>query len=152
MPKWSPKIVKQRVEGRLARQHLLFSDHPPRFEAVMDESVLHRVVGGPAIMRAQLQRLFELSELPSVTLQVIPYEAGVLPSENNKFIILRFAEPAAPDVVFIEGLTRDYYVDYPDEVEVYNTTFRTMVRLAASPDRTREIIASKIESYTAQSR
>jgi transcriptional regulator with XRE-family HTH domain len=152
VPKWSPKIVKQRVEGRLARQHLLFSDHPPRFEAVMDESVLHRVVGGPAIMRAQLERLFELSELPSVTLQVIPYEAGVLPSENNKFIILRFAEPAAPDVVFIEGLTRDYYVDYPDEVEVYNTTFRTMVRLAASPDRTREIIASKIESYTAQSR
>lgn len=150
VPRWSPKIVKQRVEGRLARQQLLFSDHPPRFEAVMDESVLHRVVGSPAIMQAQLQRLLELSERPNITLQVVSYKAGVLPSENNKFIILRFARPAVSDVVFIEGLTRDYYIDDPDDVEVYNTTFRTLVRLGTNPGATREIIASKIESYSAQ--
>ncbi len=59
----------------------------------MDESVLHRVVGSPAIMRAQLERLLELSDLPTVTLRVIPYDAGALPAGNNKFIILRFALP-----------------------------------------------------------
>lgn len=152
VPRWSPKIIKQRVEGRLARQQLLFSDHPPRFEAVMDESVLHRVVGSPAIMRAQLERLIELSELSSVILQVIPYGAGVLPSENNKFIILRFVLPAVSDVVFIEGLTRDYYVEEPDEVEVYNTTFRTLVDLAANPEATREMIASIIAGSFAGTR
>jgi transcriptional regulator with XRE-family HTH domain len=151
VPRWVPDVVKQRVEGRMLRQQLLFSEHPPRFEAVVDESVLHRVVGSHAIMRAQLQRLLELAELPSMTLRVIPYGAGALPAGNNKFIILRFAQAAVPDVVYIEGLTRDEYLKDPHEVEVYNTTFRTLVHLAAGPRVTREIISAMITSYGAQS-
>jgi hypothetical protein len=150
VPKWVPDVVEQRVAGRMARQQLLFSEHPPRFEAVVDESVLHRVVGSPAIMQGQLERLLELTTLPSVTLRVIPHEAGALPSGNNKFIILGFAQPTIRDVVFIEGLTGDLYLDDPPEVEVYNTTFRTLVNLAADPDATREIISAMITSYSAQ--
>ena len=152
VPKWVPEVVRQRVEGRMARQQLLFSEHPPQFEAVVDESVLYRVVGSPTIMRAQLQRLLELADLPSVTLRVIPYDAGALPAGNNKFIILRFAQPTVPDVVYIEGLTRDEYLKDPHEVEVYNTTFRTLVDLAASPGATREIITRMIAGYDAQPR
>jgi hypothetical protein len=63
-----------------AKRQLLFSEHPPRFDAVVDESVLHRVVGSPATMRAQLKRLLELSSLPRVTLWGMPYPAGALPS------------------------------------------------------------------------
>jgi hypothetical protein len=134
----------------MARQQLLFAEHPPRFEAVVDESVLHRVVGSPAIMRAQLERLLLLADLPNVTLRVSPYAAGALPAGNNKFIILKFAQPNVPDVVFIEGLTRDEYLEDPHEVEVYNVTFRTLVNLAASPDATREMIAAMIVRYSAQ--
>jgi hypothetical protein len=148
VPRWVPDVVEQRVQGRKARQQLLFSGHPPRFEAVVDESVLHRVVGSPAIMRAQLERLLELSELPKITLRVIPYEAGALPTGNNKFIILKFASADVDDVVFIEGLTRDLYLDDPDEVETYKNTFRTLVHLAASADMTRAIIAAMIPSYS----
>ena len=97
-------------------------------------------------MRAQLERLLELSERPKVTLQVIPFKAGALPS-GNKFIILRFASAEVKDVVFIEGLTGDVYLDDPDEVETYNTTFSTLVQLAASTDKTRAIIAGMIPSY-----
>src|SRR5215469_17306080 len=79
VPKWVPEVVEQRVQGRAARQQRLFSGHPPRFEAVVDESVLHRVVGSPAVMRAQLERLLELADLPNVALRVIPYDAGALP-------------------------------------------------------------------------
>ena len=136
----------------MTRQQLLFSAGAPRFEAVVDESVLHRVVGSRAIMRAQLERLLELSELANVTLRVIPYDAGALPAGNNKFIILRFALPAISDVVFIEGLTGDLYLEEPHDVEVYNTTFRTLIQLAASPEATREIIATMIVSYRAQPR
>jgi hypothetical protein len=93
----------------MARQQLLFLDEGPRFEAVVDESVLHRVVGSPAIMRIQLERLLELSHLPSVTLRVIPFEAGALPAGNNKFIIVSFAPSTVSGVVFIECLTGDLY-------------------------------------------
>jgi transcriptional regulator with XRE-family HTH domain len=146
-PDMAPEVVEQRVQGRMARQQLLDRENPPRFEAVVDESVLHRAVGSGAVMRVQLQRLLELSERPNFTLRVIPYEAGALPAGNNKFIILRFASAEVKDVVFIEGLTRELYLDDPDEVETYNTTFRTLVQLAASTDETRAIIAARIPSY-----
>jgi Domain of unknown function (DUF5753)/Helix-turn-helix domain len=144
---WEPAIVEQRVEARLARQQLLISDQPPHFEAVIEESVLHRVVGSRAIMQAQLRRLLEMSELPSVTLRVIPYEAGVLPAENNKFIILEFALPTVPDVVFIEGLTRDLYLEDPADVAVYKATFQTLRHLAAGAEATREQVSEIITGH-----
>ena len=152
VPRWVPEVVEQRVEGRMTRQQILFSADAPRFEAVVDESVLHRIVGSRAIMRAQLERLLELSDLPNVTLRVIPYDAGALPAGNNKFIILRFALPAISDVVFIEGLTGDLYLEEPHDVEVYNTTFRTLIQLAASPETTHDIIAAIIGNCAAQPR
>jgi Domain of unknown function (DUF5753) len=147
VPKWVPEVIEQRVQGRMVRQQLLYSDDAPRFEAVVDESVLHRMVDSPPVMRAQLKRLLELSELPNVTIRVIPYEAGALPAGNNKFIILEFMQPAVPDIVFIEGLTGDLYLEDPRDVEIYNLTYRTLVQLAASPDETREIIGTTIRSH-----
>jgi transcriptional regulator with XRE-family HTH domain len=109
-PPLAPDIVTQRVGGRLVRQQILTrADDPPRLDAVIDESVLHRIVGSREIMRDQYSRLLEVSRLPNVDLRVIPFEAGALPSGNNKFIILTFERPGVPDVVFIEGLTGDLY-------------------------------------------
>jgi transcriptional regulator with XRE-family HTH domain len=150
VPRWVPDVVEQRVAGRMVRQQLLYSEHSPHFEAVVDESVLHRVVGSPAIMQAQLKRLLELSELPTVTIRVIPYEAGAVPAVINKFIILRFAPSTVSDVVFIEGLTDDLYLDDIHDVEAYNTTFRTLFDLAADPGTTREMITAIIGSYRAR--
>jgi transcriptional regulator with XRE-family HTH domain len=148
VPRWVPEIVEQRVEGRMARQEqFLDRKNPPKFDAVVDESVLHRVVGSRAVMRAQLERLLELSERPNISLRVIPYEAGALPAGNNKFIILRFASAEVRDIVFIEGLTGDLYLEDPGDVETYNTTFRTLIQLAKSPKATREVIAAMIPSY-----
>jgi hypothetical protein len=151
LPHLDPAAMEQRVQGRMTRQQLLFREDGPHFEAVVDESVLHRVVGSPAIMRAQLERLLELSELPSVTLRVIRYDAGALPAGNIKFIILNFAGPTVSDVVFIEGLTGDLYLDDPADVEAYKATYRTLVRLAAGPEATRETIEAVLPSYCPES-
>ena len=148
-PQYEDEVVEQRVQGRLARQQLLRSQDAPRFEAVVDESALHRVTGSPAIMQAQLERLLDLSRLPNVTLRAIPYEAGALPG-SNKFIILRFAQPTMSDVVFVEGLTDDLYLEDPRDVEIYSRTFRTLVDLSASPDATRDIITAMIPIYSAR--
>ncbi len=147
VPPWVPEIVEQRVEGRMARQQILTGPNPPRFQAVLDESVLHRVVGSREIMYAQLARLLEASQLANVDLRVIPYEAGALPAGNNKFIILNFALPDVPDVVFVEGLTDDLYLEDPQDVELYTATFWSLTELAASAERTRAIIASMITAY-----
>jgi transcriptional regulator with XRE-family HTH domain len=144
-PELSPEAVEQRAQGRMTRQQLLLREDGPDFEAVVDESVLHRVVGSHAVMRAQLERLAELSAMPKVSLRVIPYEAGALPASNNKFIILGFAQPAVPDVVFIEGLTGDLFLEDPKDVEAYKAAYRTLINLAADPDATRENIVAAIK-------
>jgi hypothetical protein len=147
LPDLASDTVEQRVHGRMARQQLFLDrEDAARFEAVVDESVLHRVVGSRTIMRAQLKRLLELSGQPNITLRVIPYKAGALPVGNNKFIILKFASADVRDVVFIEGLTGDLYLDEPDDVETYSIAFRTLIELAKSPEETRDVIAAMIPS------
>jgi transcriptional regulator with XRE-family HTH domain len=142
-PPLAPDIVMQRVNGRLVRQQILTRvDNPPQLRAVMDESVLHRIVGSKEIMRDQYSRLLEVSRLPNVDLRVIPYEAGALPAGNNKFIILTFEQPAVPDVVFIEGLTGDLYLEEAQDIDIYSITFRALSELAVNVEQTRAIIAS----------
>jgi transcriptional regulator with XRE-family HTH domain len=142
VPTLPEPLIRQRLQARLERQRLLVSADPPQFDAILDESVLHRVIGSSAIMRAQLERLVELSQLPNVTVRVLPYDAGLLPVPNNKFIILKFSHAAIPDVVFIEGLTGDLYLDRAGDTDAYATAFGIMGGLAASAERTRAMIAS----------
>jgi transcriptional regulator with XRE-family HTH domain len=142
VPRWVPQIVKERVDARLARQQILTRhEDPPTLLAVIDESALHRVVGSPAVMTAQLGHLLEVSSMPNVDLRVIPYSAGALPS-GNQFIILNFKLADVPDVVFIEGLTADLYLEDHQDVEAYNTTFRALHNLAESDEQALAIIAA----------
>jgi hypothetical protein len=142
VPRWVPQIVKERVDARLARQQILTrQEDPPTLLAVIDESALHRVVGSPAVMTAQLGHLLEVSSMPNVDLRVIPYSAGALPS-GNQFIILNFKLANVPDVVFIEGLTADLYLEDHQDVEAYNTTFRALHNLAESDEQALAIIAA----------
>ena len=65
-------IVEERVQARVIRQRLLAAAAGPRFVAVLDESVLHRVVGSPSVMVAQLRQILEMSRLPNITIPHSP--------------------------------------------------------------------------------
>jgi transcriptional regulator with XRE-family HTH domain len=143
-----PDAVERIVEGRVARQRrILEGEDPPSFTAIIDVSVLYRVVGSRMIMRVQLQRLLDLSQLPNVTLRVVPYEAGALPVASNKFIILSFAAHALPDIVYIEGLTGELFLERKDDTDIYSAAFQALEELAASPEASRGIITSSLRSY-----
>ena len=146
VPHLPPDVARQRLDGRMARQGLLRSENPPLFQTVIDESVLRRVVGGPTVMHAQLQRLLELSELPRVIIRVLPYKAGAVAVNNNKFIILRL-EPPLPGLVFVEGLTGDLYLDRKYDIDIYTQAFDEMAELAASPDDSHDMIAAISKIY-----
>jgi transcriptional regulator with XRE-family HTH domain len=142
-PRLSADDIDQRVAGRIERQRLLTSDDPPRFDAVIDEAVLHRLGGDHRVMTAQLQHLLAASELPAVTIRVLPFQAGILPVITNKFIILSFREPAVDGVVYVEGvlgLTADLYLGPREGLAVYQQAFGAMWSMAASPERSRAMI------------
>ena len=147
IPHRSPELVDQLVEGRIARQRLLTAENGPAFTAVLEVAVLHRIVGGRAVMLAQLQHLLEVSELGNVSVRVIPFEAGALPVPNNKFIILSYPGDVMPDVIFVEGLTGDLYLEREEDITVYNDAFRALLRIASSAQETRATIGSLIKTY-----
>jgi len=71
-----PDEVECLLEARLARQKILAREDRPRLWAVIDEAVIHRVVGGPDVMREQLRHLIESAQEGKTTIQVVPYRAG----------------------------------------------------------------------------
>ncbi len=132
--------VERRVALRLKRQELLGRPNPPNIWSVMDEAVLRRPVGGPAVMRAQFQHLIEVAELPHVTLQVVPFARGVHAGESGSFTVLRFEEPGLPDVVYIEQLTGATYLDQRSDVEHYLAVVDELSSVALTPAGTTRFI------------
>lgn len=133
------EAIEQRVEVIQIRQRLLTQPDPPRFWAVIDEAALHRVVGRPEVMKAQLARLEELSALPNVLIQVISFQAGAHPGTDSTFTILGFADPT-PSVVYVEGLVGAIYLERPDDIERYSRVFETLTLVANPPKQSIDLI------------
>jgi transcriptional regulator with XRE-family HTH domain len=115
--------IEQRLELRMHRQDLLTQKGAPELWIILDEATLHRPIGGPAVMRTQLQRLIDVSALPKVTLQVLPFSAGPHAGLDGDFTLYSFSDSADPDLVFIENSGGDLYLEDTDRTERYRLIF-----------------------------
>jgi transcriptional regulator with XRE-family HTH domain len=132
--------VERRVELRMQRQRILERDDAPQLWAILDEAAVRRVVGGQKIMKAQLQHLAHSTDHARVTIQVLPYGAGPHPGQAGPFIILGFAEPTEPEVVYMETVGGNLYVDKPEEVRLFSTVFDQLRAVALSPAQSRAML------------
>ena len=133
--------VDRRVRVRLGRQSLLNQDDPIELWVVLDEAVVSRPVGGDGVMRAQLERLVEASDLPNVTLQILPFEAGGHAGMDGTFAILDFPEPSDPDVVYAENATGGLFLEKSDELRKYTFIFDHIRAAALGPEESVAYIA-----------
>jgi transcriptional regulator with XRE-family HTH domain len=115
----SKEEIDRRVSVRMKRQQLLTQPDAPELWTVLDEAVLRRPQAGPEVMRAQLEHLLDMADLPNVTVQVVPFDAGPHAAAGGPFTILRFPEPDLPDLVYLEQLDSATYLDHPDQVNNY---------------------------------
>jgi hypothetical protein len=145
-----PRVSGQEVEVRMARQERLTSDDPPEFWAVLNEAVIRRSVGGPAVMRAQLDRLAELSDLPRVTIQVLPFSAGVHPAMDGSFSILGFPVPSDPAVVYMENQAGSVYLEEASDVDRLSRMFSHLIAKALSPEESRGLLRTAAEDVGRQ--
>jgi transcriptional regulator with XRE-family HTH domain len=141
--------IQRRVAARTARQQLLSDPNPPEYWAVIDEAVLHRMVGGPEVMAKQAQRLLELGQLPHVTIQVVPFTAGAHPGMEGPFLILGFPEQADPDVVYVDSTSGGFFLELPPDVRRYSLMFDHLRAAALKPDDSLALIAQAAERYSA---
>lgn len=140
-PSYSPEELGRRIELRMARQPILAETNPPSLWAIVDEAALHRMIGGPEVMRQQLHHLVAQARLPNVTLQVLPYAAGAHAALDGAFDILGFDEPSDHDVVHIETFTSQFYLERPEEVRWYSLIFDLLRASALAPDDSAAFIA-----------
>lgn len=131
-PKMDPRIHQQRVEARLRRQQLLAQDKPPRYRVLLDEAVLHRRVGGSAVMAAQLGKVLELELDGKATVQVIPFDIGAHAAQDSNFVLLDFEEPLS-SVVFVEVLTNNLLQERKDDLDRYREAIEYLRDSALSP-------------------
>jgi transcriptional regulator with XRE-family HTH domain len=137
-----PDEIQRRVEVRMTRQRILESAARPQLWAILDEAAIHRVVGGPAVMRKQLEHLITASEAGKTTLQIVPHAAGAHPGTVGPFVILRFDDPSEADVVYMETIGGNLSVDKPEDVQNYTTAFDHLRAVALSPDETRTMLVA----------
>lgn len=142
------KEINRRVELRLARQRFLTQDDPVSVSVVLDEAVLHRPVGGTDVMRKQLEQLLELTALPNLRIQVLPFSAGAHAAMDGEFTIVGFRDPRDPDTIFIENTTHDTYLEDPDDVRRYTILFDQVQAAAVAPAESSKILAEMTKQYT----
>jgi hypothetical protein len=147
-PEFAPPDTDRRIHLRMQRQRILTGVNPTKLWAVIDESVLHRPIGGRVVLRQQLEHLLEASQQPNITVQVVPrYLSGY--AAEGSFTILRFAEPELPDVVYVEHLGGALYLDRLDEIELYGRALDRLAVDAETPDSSRQLITKVLSDLSA---
>ncbi|WP_256640639.1 helix-turn-helix domain-containing protein [Streptomyces murinus] len=149
LPETSAAEIEKRVGVRMRRQERITTEKDPlRLWIVLDEAALHRVVGGKRVMREQLEHLLKLSELPHVTVQVMPFEVGAHPGLNGQYAILEFADAADSSVVYLEGVTSDLYLEKAQDVQKYAVMYEHLRAQSLSVEASRQLIDETAQRYT----
>ncbi|HLX50017.1 MAG TPA: helix-turn-helix transcriptional regulator [Streptosporangiaceae bacterium] len=140
--------VERRLEVRMERQRILARADRPRLWAVLDEAVIRRVVGGPEIMREQLRHLAASAQQGKTTIQVVPFSAGAHAGTTGPFVILGFPEQVYQDVVYVETLAGDIYLEERPDVTRYTIAFDRLLAAALPPDESVRLIEQTAEALS----
>jgi transcriptional regulator with XRE-family HTH domain len=134
------------IKVRMIRQTRLHSaDDPLELVAIVDESVLHRPVGGPAVMRDQLRHLLKAAAFERVTFQVLPTAAGARPALSGIFSLLSFDSLGIPDLVYLEHPVGAIQLEKAEEVAQATLVFDQLRSLALSPADSVELLRRAAE-------
>jgi hypothetical protein len=141
-PDLPPAELDRRVELRLRRQALLDQERPPALRVLLDDTVVWRPVGGPEVMATQRRRLLEDAQRPSVTLQILPLEAGAHAGMDGPFTIFGFPAPER-DVVALDSAADALYLESPEDLRRYRRVFERLLPAALTPEASVALIARR---------
>ncbi|MEW2166556.1 helix-turn-helix transcriptional regulator [Streptomyces sp. NPDC007084] len=141
IPRLTDAQIATRLKLLLRRQHRIYDPaHPLTLWAVLDESVLHRVVDSPDVMREQLEHLNALGAEPHITVQILPYAGGVTPGLSGQFSILEVADGSPAGVVYLERFVSDLHLDKPSDVREFGALYDHLQARALDPLDSRALV------------
>ena len=140
-----PGTPDRMVEMLMEHQRLAAAS-PPRMWVVLDEAALRRQVGGRDVMREQIEHLIELSSLPTMFIQFIPFSSGAYVAMDLPFVVLSFPDPADPDIACIGYQTGVLWIEDLAEVDRYNLFFQHLQATALSIDDSAALMTSLLNA------
>ena len=141
-PGGQPAEIERRLGLLTKRQEALRGPEASRLWAVIDEAALRRRPGSTTALRRQLGKLIEITELPHITIQVMPFTTGV--AAGGAITVLRFAESGVPDVVYLDQFTGALYLDKPADVQQYGQVMDRLCTRAEPPAMTQAFLGRLI--------
>jgi hypothetical protein len=138
----TPEQIERQFTIRMRRQQILdrTSPPPPDMWAILDESVIRRVVGGRDVMRSQLARLREISESTVITLQVLPFSAGAHMAAYGSFSLFEPSEPAFPVTASSDRPGGTLIEDDPSVISQYTVIFDHLRATSLNPAESQSLI------------
>jgi transcriptional regulator with XRE-family HTH domain len=147
MPFVRGDVIDQYLKATLTRQGILTQGVPPRLHTILDEAVLHRVIGDKNVMSRQLEHIRAAAALPNIVIQVLSYDVGAHPGLDSPFSILGFADSLLSDVVYVEGLVGHLYLERKADVERYKQTFEYLSRIALDSNDSLDLITRIVQDW-----
>jgi transcriptional regulator with XRE-family HTH domain len=140
-PRHTAQQIDRLVDLRIERQHR-FDDIPPlELWAILDEAVIRRAVGGPAVMRRQLHHLIVEVDRPGTTIQVLPFSCGAHAAHGGPFSILEFPDRSDSEVAYVESVAGYIYLEADREVRARSEAFDRLRAAALSPGASSDLIS-----------
>jgi len=140
-----PERARRIVELRMERQKRIFANSSRNFTFVLNEEALYRWIGGPAVMRQQLQHLLRVAEDSSMMLRVVPFTAGAHPGLGGPFVLLR-GDETSDDFVFLESVSGDQLIrDDSESIKQYESYFEWLNRLSLSQKQVVDLFLELID-------
>lgn len=135
--------IESRILVRMGRRDIVLRSNPVTLDALISEGALRNPIGGHVAMAAQLRSLVELATRPTITLRVVPTEAGWHPGLPGPFVLYHYLQ--APAILMREAYRGGTFVTDSDEVAAYEAAAEQIRRVAMSPDATSRLIADIAE-------
>jgi transcriptional regulator with XRE-family HTH domain len=144
MPRMQRAMVDGAVAARIERQAIFDRDQPPMMWTVLDEVVLQRPVGGPAVMRAQLEHLLAVAEHPCITLQIVPLAVGCTAGLGGAFVL---AHVQGHDLAYIESTVQGVVTAVPEDVKELQIRYDAIRAYALPQDVSHTLIKEWVQRW-----
>ncbi|MGV9245702.1 helix-turn-helix domain-containing protein [Streptomyces sp. NPDC003710] len=145
LPTASAAEVERRVELRMRRRELLSRPDAPQLWAILDESVLLRVLGSREVMREQIEHLAGMARLPHVTVQIVPLDVTHASAPAIPVTYLRFGGLDLPDIVYLEHIRSANFLEDRDETEEYRMVLDRLADEALNPRASLELLQRTLD-------
>jgi transcriptional regulator with XRE-family HTH domain len=136
----SPGEIDDRVAARLARQSLFSRERPARFAFYMHEFALRLPVGGPVVMREQLEHLLRMAHRPYLSLRVVPAARGGHAGIAGAFKLMEFAE--FKPVAYLDSETACIFLERNEEIAAYRQILTALAETALTERESTQLIAA----------